>query len=106
MFRFMLWLVPAIGKFPRSQKFLLGDRLQTTALDVLELLIEATYTCNRGSILSQAHLGLEKFRAMVRLAMALKHFARQRYEYAARSIDDAGRLVGGWRKANDAAAEG
>ena len=40
--RFMLWLVPTVERFPRSQKFLLSDRLQTTALDVLEALIEAT----------------------------------------------------------------
>ncbi|MGH6897203.1 MAG: type II toxin-antitoxin system prevent-host-death family antitoxin [Geminicoccaceae bacterium] len=43
----MLWLVPTVEKFPRSQKFLLGDRIQSTALDVLERLIEATYTRGR-----------------------------------------------------------
>ena len=41
-FQFLMWLVPAVEKFPRTQKFLLGDRIQTTALDVLECLIEAT----------------------------------------------------------------
>jgi hypothetical protein len=45
-FQFLMWLVPAIEKFPRAQKFLLGDRIQTTALDILENLIEANY---RGS---------------------------------------------------------
>src|SRR3954453_14385802 len=44
MYRFLMWLVPTVEKFPRSQKFLLGDRIQSTALDVLECLIEATYT--------------------------------------------------------------
>ena len=43
MYRFVLWLVPTVERFPRSQRFLLGDRLQATALDVLERLIEATY---------------------------------------------------------------
>ena len=33
--QFILWLVPTIEEFPRSQKFLLGDRIRTTALDVL-----------------------------------------------------------------------
>ena len=42
MYRFVLWLVPTVERFPRSQKFLLGDRLQATALDVLERLIDAT----------------------------------------------------------------
>jgi hypothetical protein len=30
-FQFLMWLVPAIEKFPRTQKFLLGDGIQTTA---------------------------------------------------------------------------
>ena len=28
MYQFLLWLVPAVEKFPRRQKFLLGDRIQ------------------------------------------------------------------------------
>jgi len=46
-YRFLQWLIPAVERFPRSQKFLLGDRIQAAALDVLEALIEATYTRGR-----------------------------------------------------------
>lgn len=42
MYQFMLWLVPTVEKFPRSQKFLIGDRIQSAALSVLESLIDAT----------------------------------------------------------------
>ena len=30
-FQFLMWLVPTVEKFPRPQKLLLGDRIQTTA---------------------------------------------------------------------------
>jgi hypothetical protein len=40
----------------------LGDRIQSTALDVLEALIEATYTHDRRAHLAHANLGLEKLR--------------------------------------------
>ncbi len=30
MQQFLIWLVPAIEKFPRSQKFTQGDRIQST----------------------------------------------------------------------------
>jgi len=46
--RFLTWLIPTLEKFPRAQRFLLGDRIESTALDVLERLIEATYTRVRG----------------------------------------------------------
>ena len=36
------------GALPAQPEFLLGDRIQHTALDVLEHLIEATYTRRRG----------------------------------------------------------
>jgi hypothetical protein len=55
--QFVLRLVPTVEKFPRAQKFLLGDRIQSTALDVLEALIEATYTRDRRGHLARANLG-------------------------------------------------
>ena len=50
-YQFMLWLTPTVEKFPRSQKFLLGDRIQGAALDIIEGLVEATYTRNRLPVL-------------------------------------------------------
>ena len=41
-YRFLAWLIPTVERFPRRQKFLLRDRIQTPALDVPERLIEAT----------------------------------------------------------------
>ena len=40
----IVWILPQVKKFPRTQKFTLGDRIVNPALDTLELLIEATYT--------------------------------------------------------------
>ena len=105
MYRFLLWLVPAVEKFPRSQKFLLGDRVQATALEVLERLVEATYTRERMALLAQANLGIEKLRFLFCLAMDLRHLDLARYEHAARVLDEVGRMVGGWKKAHDAAAD-
>lgn len=102
-YRFLLWLIPAVEKFPRSQKFLLGDRMQTLALDVQESLIEATYSRNPTPHLLACNLRLEKLRFLFRLSMDLHYLDIARYEFAARAIDEIGRLVGGWLKANRAA---
>jgi hypothetical protein len=105
-FQFLMWLVPAIEKFPRTQKFLLGDRIQTTALDILECLIEATYTRDRKDQLARANLGIEKLRFFFRLAVELHYLDRRRYQHAARTLDEIGRLIGGWVKAHAAAVAG
>ena len=101
-YRFLLWLVPAVERFPRSQKFLLGDRIQRTALDVLESLIDATYTRQRGSHLARANLGIEKLRFLFRLAHDLRYLDHRRYEHAARGLDETGRRIGAWRKTHHA----
>ena len=101
-YRFVLWVIPTVERFPRSHKFLLGDRIQQTALDVLERLIEATYTSRRRGHLAGANMGLEKLRFLFRLARDLRILDLRRYEHAARSIDETGRRVGAWRKTHDA----
>lgn len=47
MYHFFLWLIHTVEKFPKSQTFLLADRLQALTLDVHELLIEATYSSEK-----------------------------------------------------------
>lgn len=102
MYQFLLWLVPAVDKFPRARKFVLGDRIETAALDMLDAWIIATYTRDRGSLPSDANLGLERLRFFMLLSHKLRLIKNRRYKHPARSIDGAGRLVGGWIKAHHA----
>ena len=48
---FNLWLLPKVEKFSRSYRFSIGDRLTTNALDLLLLLVEASYTPRRAHLL-------------------------------------------------------
>lgn len=95
MYQFLLWLVPTVDKMPRTQKFTLGDRIQNTALDVLENLIEAIYSKPAEPHLRQVNLGLEKLRFLFRMAADLHLIDLGRYEFSARAINEVGRLVGG-----------
>lgn len=99
-YQFLLWLIPTVEKFPKSQKYLLGERIQNLALDVQECLIEATYSKKPAPHLAQANLHLEKLRYLFRLANDLRHFDLRRYEFASRAVDEIGRLAGGWLKAS------
>jgi hypothetical protein len=67
-YRFLMWLAPTLEKFPRSHKFTIGDRIEVLALDVLEALIEATYSRDRSQQLRCANLGIEKLSFLLRLA--------------------------------------
>jgi len=66
-YQFTLCLIPTVDKFPWRQKFVLGDRIESAALDVLDALIAVTYTREHGRILADANLGLERLRFLFRL---------------------------------------
>ncbi len=97
-YRFIVWLIPTLMNFPRTQKFLLGDKIQTTAMDVLEALIEATYTKHREAPLVRANLGLEKLRFFFRISRDLRYLDYRRHEYAVRQLNEVGSRVGAWLK--------
>jgi hypothetical protein len=92
-------LTRRVGKFPRDYKFLLGDRILANVYDAMDLLVEAKYTRNKLPLLDRANLRLEQVRFQVRLAHDEKLISTHQYEVAARLVDEVGRLVGGWRRA-------
>ena len=62
----------------------------------METLIQAKYTRNRQRLLEDANLALEILRFPMRLAKDLQCLKVESYGFAAKSIDEIGRLVGGW----------
>ncbi|MBL8044715.1 MAG: hypothetical protein JNL86_17540 [Nitrospira sp.] len=43
----LLWLINHMGKFPRSHRFVLGDRIESRKLNVVESLVLAAYARDR-----------------------------------------------------------
>ncbi len=91
----LLWIVPVLEKFPKGQRYLLGDRIETTLLDVMELIIQAVYTRNKTAVLQEANLKIEKLRYLVRLVKDLKYLSIRKYEFVSRSLNEIGAEVGG-----------
>lgn len=62
------YLIPQLLKFPRSQKFVLADRIQNQLTDVLGMLIEAYYLgrSEKAPLLQKTNIELEKLRYYVR----------------------------------------
>ena len=44
VYQFLVEMIPRLEKLPRSQKFLIADRLESMILDLLQALTEAYYT--------------------------------------------------------------
>lgn len=100
----LLYTIPQLAKFPRDQKFVLGDRIETKLLEVQERCIRAYYSREKKTHLIEANLALEITRHLVRLAFALRVLSPKAYEVISERVDEVGRMIGGWMKQARAAA--
>ena len=94
----ILWSCHHTSRFPRNHRFVLGERIERNLYDLLELLIRAKYSRQRQPLLEQANLTLEILRFQMRLAKDLQCLKVESYGFAAKAIDEIGKLVGGWLK--------
>ena len=92
------WLLERVENFPKSQRFVLGQRLTGQAMDVLDLLVEASYARDKAEILATANRKMEVLRWTVRMAKDRKLFTAAQFEFSARALNECGRMVGGWIK--------
>lgn len=90
------WLLPLTMGFPKSQRFVLAQRLQQKSLDFYDHLVAAGRRVDVDENLRQADVLLEQIRLNVRLCREMKLLGPRQYEHAARLLDEIGRLLGGW----------
>jgi hypothetical protein len=103
---FILWekiigdLLDRTGKFPKSVRFTFTTRIDNLALDILENIVEACYlaTGKKQAMLRDLDLALARLRVLLRLCHERKYLDSKGFEYVIRGLDEAGRMVGGWRR--------
>lgn len=95
---FLKWLLVTIDGFPKKARFNFSDRLTNLSLQIVEDLVEARYSKNKGPFLRRANLNLEKIRILMRICFELRFFSRKAYEHSSFLINEVGKMLGGWMK--------
>lgn len=97
---YALWAELTI-KFPKTQRFALGERVSGYLLDVVELLIGSAAT-SEASIkavnLHTASAKIDLIKLLVRLAKDTKCISNDQYLQVESRLIDAGKMLGGWLK--------
>jgi four helix bundle protein len=97
---FITWLIPKTENFPRSQRFVVTQRLQQAALSFQELLVEAN--AQRGTLraekLRAADAELRKVRIYLRICEKWNWLTPNQYLHVSEMVAEIGRLLGGWQK--------
>lgn len=86
--------------FSKSEKYSLGEMIERSGLDALTAIIEAGQLKREWKIpaIDRSLLSLEKMKVGLRLAHDLKELPERRYLALQKSLDKAGRMLGGWKK--------
>jgi len=100
-YEFLIWLLPKIHKFPRDQRFLLGNRIEDRILEIMELLIRARYSRERLDLLTQANTELDVLLYLLRAAHDLKALPPKAYGDAASKLLEIGTQLGGWKRSSE-----
>lgn len=96
MYDVLLYLIPQVSKFPRSQRYLVGERLELLTFEVLELLLAAAYARDKLPLLHRTNVKLEQARYYIRLCKDLRLLSVQRYEVLSKMVNEVGVQLGGW----------
>ncbi len=92
------YAIPILAKFPRDQKFFLGDQFQKLLTEVLDAFIEAYYSKKKLPLLLPINLKLEKLRYRIRLSHDFRFISNKQYGQFSERVDEIGRMLGGWIK--------
>ena len=94
------WMLERTARFPKRFRHSLTNHVENTTLEILEGVTTAAYSKNRTAVLSKVNDGLNRLRVLARLSHELRLWSDGQYEEAARRMDEAGRILGGWMKTN------
>lgn len=97
-YELILWLYPTVNKFPKSQRFVLGQHIENVFLQILEGIIEANQERNKLPYLKKLSVELDKLRILIRLSKDLKFINIRQYSFVVEKINEIGKMLGGWIK--------
>jgi len=87
-FDYAKWVLERAESFPKSQRFVLGQRLSNQVMEVLELLVEAAYSREKKSVLAQANRKMEVVRWTVRMCKDRNLLSTSQFEHSAKSLNE------------------
>lgn len=89
-----------VGKFPKSQRFLLSNYLLQTNIEMIRLAIVANSKKDRLEEQKELSVKLDIYRVFVRLAKDINFLSIKEYQRFIERVNEVGRLLTAWRKSS------
>ena len=92
------WTIERATKMPREHKFVVGDKLVETCLEITTLLVEASFARDKLELLARASRALTRARVIVRIAQRLRLLSEKQREHFINESLTIGKMLGGWTR--------
>ena len=97
---FLNWIYPVISRMPRSEKYTLGKRLEETAIEIMEGIIQGNYEINKIETLANLRVKLEILQVEIRTLKNIGVFSLKQYKFSSQSLNELKRILFGWMKSS------
>ena len=96
----ILWSYPVINQFPKTQRFVLGQQIESTLVIILKKMIHANKERGekRMEIIKEISVNIDEIFILFRLAKDLRMISVKKYGISAEKINEVAKLLGGWQK--------
>jgi len=74
-------MIPVLDRLPRKRRYVLGEKIETRVIAILEALVAAAWTRDKKVLLGQANRDLEVCRHLWRLCHDLQGISGKQYEH-------------------------
>lgn len=87
-----------IEKMPKKDKYTLGEKVQSSTLAMLELLIQGGWAKKdeKSYYLDKANVKLDLLKLLIRLSKDVKAIPEKHYLKLEEDLQEIGKMLGGW----------
>jgi hypothetical protein len=94
----LVWMHEIAPRLPKVHRPTLVRRFLDHGLSLIRVITDLRYTRRRGALFAEADGHLDQLRVLARLLCDLRALSVRQYERFSKSVDEVGRMIGGWRK--------
>lgn len=89
-----------LSLFPKGKRYTLGQKIDQTTLDLIELVLTAGYSTHEQklAILQKASIKLDLLKMLIRLSLDTKCLDNKKYQLTSAQLVEIGKMLGGWIK--------
>lgn len=100
LFNFYKEVTQSISFFPKTKRYILGQKIDQVTLDMIELVMTAGYQIREKKlpILEKASIKLDLLKMLVRLSWETKCLDNTSYQKLSSQLVEIGKMLGGWMK--------